>query len=148
MSSTIQHKSISARMTTDTLKSLRNDVSFDLFWEKVTCKVADLDSTEPQLPRRRKRPCRYDDGLSFLILLSNTSNGFTMKHLISLLIALNNRIYRRLETLLLKLSLPFIRMIWSTWIVFAQSSKHLVFTFRTCSKNRKAIMDSWQNQHL
>ena len=56
----LQHKSLSAaegqqiaQMTVETLKSLRNDASFDQFWGKVDHKANLLDISEPQLPRRR-----------------------------------------------------------------------------------------------
>ena len=71
LSRTLQQHSISAaegqqvaRMTIGTLKSLRNDQSFELFWTKVNQTTSNLDVNEPQLPRRRKVPRRYDDGLS------------------------------------------------------------------------------------
>ena len=53
---------VAAAMTVSTLKSLRNDASFELFWQKVAISAADLPIDEPALPRRRKRPCRFDDG--------------------------------------------------------------------------------------
>jgi len=36
----------------------------DLFWEKVTQRASSLGINDPQLPRCRKRPRRYDDGIS------------------------------------------------------------------------------------
>ena len=53
-----------ARMTTETLKTLRNDVAFHTFWQKVNSKAGELEISEPQLPRHRKLPRRLDDGLS------------------------------------------------------------------------------------
>ena len=53
-----------AQMTTHTFKSLRNDESLDLFWEKVTQRAMALDVDEPKLPRHCKQPRKYDDGLS------------------------------------------------------------------------------------
>ncbi len=71
LSRTLQSKSLSAAegqtiagMTVDTLSSLRNDASFDLFWAKVNDKATKLGVNDPQLPRKRKPPARYDDGLS------------------------------------------------------------------------------------
>lgn len=71
LSRTLQQRSISAaegqqvaQMTFGTLKSLRNDLSYDLFWTKVNQTAFNLDVNEPQLPRRRKVPRRYDNGLS------------------------------------------------------------------------------------
>ena len=48
-------------MVVSTLKSLRSDASFDLFWQ-VTASAEDLDVNKPALPRRRKIPRRFDDG--------------------------------------------------------------------------------------
>lgn len=71
LSSTLQNKSLSAaegqciaQMTIGTLKSVRSDNSFDLFWQKVNSKASELDIGEPVLPRRRRLPRRLDDDLS------------------------------------------------------------------------------------
>ena len=71
LNGTLQHKCMSAaegqkiaQMTTDTLKLLRNDESFDLFWEKVNNTASILNINKSQLPRQQKQPRRYDDGLS------------------------------------------------------------------------------------
>ena len=42
-----------AQMTIETLKSVCSDDSFDLFWQKVSTKVSELDIGDPELPRRR-----------------------------------------------------------------------------------------------
>ena len=70
-SSTLQHKTLSAaegqhiaQMTVGTLKSLRSDDSFDLFWQTANSKASELDISEPVLPRLRRLPRRFDDGLS------------------------------------------------------------------------------------
>ena len=39
-----------------TLESIRNDESFDLFWEKVLTHAKRLDVNEPTLPRQRSQP--------------------------------------------------------------------------------------------
>ena len=49
-------------MTVSTLKSLRNDAKFDLFWQKITASAEDLHVDKPALPRRRKVPRHLDDG--------------------------------------------------------------------------------------
>lgn len=73
LSKALQKKSISAaegqhvgRMVIDTLHSLRTEESYDLFWTKISTMAerADIDVEEPQLPRRRKTPRRFDDGLT------------------------------------------------------------------------------------
>ena len=37
-------------------------MAFDLFWGKVATFADSVRIEEPQLPRRRKRPARFDDG--------------------------------------------------------------------------------------
>ena len=71
LSSTLQHKSMSAaegqvlaKMTVQTLKSYRDDRSFDLFWESTRKRAQSLEVDEPRLPRWCKLPRRYDEGLS------------------------------------------------------------------------------------
>ena len=51
-----------ARMTVTTLEGLRNDQSFDSFWKLVLKKKHNYDVDDPELPRRRKRPARYEPG--------------------------------------------------------------------------------------
>ncbi len=71
LSATLQHQNLSAaegqrigQMTVQTLKSLRNEKNFDLFWERANRIVTELDVSEPQIPWRRRQPKRYDDGQS------------------------------------------------------------------------------------
>lgn len=49
-------------MTVSTLKSLRNDANFDLFWQKITASAEDLDADKPTLLRPRKAPWHLDGG--------------------------------------------------------------------------------------
>ena len=49
-------------LTLTTLKSIRNDVSFNSFWQRACASAQELDVNDPALPRRRKAPCRIDDG--------------------------------------------------------------------------------------
>ncbi len=49
-----------AELTVQTLNRIRSDDSFDLFRKKVGIKANSLELSEPQLPRRRKVPRRYD----------------------------------------------------------------------------------------
>ena len=51
-------------MTIATLKSLHNDTSFNLLWDKVNLMASKLHVDESQLPRIRKKPKRFDDGKS------------------------------------------------------------------------------------
>lgn len=53
-----------AKMTLTTLMSMRSDECYDLFWNEVALLADQFDVEEPQLPRRRRRPKRYNDGLS------------------------------------------------------------------------------------
>ena len=45
-------------MTVKTLNRIRNDDSFHLFWQRVVAESGSKGVNEPQLPRRRKAPCR------------------------------------------------------------------------------------------
>ena len=51
-----------AEMTVTSLKTLRTDDNFALFWSKVTKKATQLNIDEPALPRKRKRTVRYESG--------------------------------------------------------------------------------------
>ena len=71
LSQALQTKTISAaegqhlgKMVIDTLQGMRKDKLFDLFWEKVCGYVESFDVEQAQLPRKRKFPHRYDDGMS------------------------------------------------------------------------------------
>ncbi|XP_065903857.1 zinc finger MYM-type protein 1-like [Dysidea avara] len=83
LSRTLQHKAMSAaagqkvaQMTVQTLQSIRNDESFHLFWEKVSLFANSLEVDDPQLPRRRKRPNRYEEGTSTGDFPSNPKEVF------------------------------------------------------------------------
>ena len=69
LSRALQNEDISAAegktiadMTVSTLKSLRCDSCFDLFWQKTTASAEAGHVNPPSLPRRCKVPCRLDDG--------------------------------------------------------------------------------------
>ena len=71
LSSTLQLKTLSAAegqqvamMTIATLTSLRSDISFDLFWDKINIMASQLKVNEPQLPRCGKLTKKIDNGLS------------------------------------------------------------------------------------
>jgi hypothetical protein len=119
LSSTLKHKSLSAaegqqiaRMTTETLKSIRNDQSYDLFWKNTCHKASMLDIGEPQLPRRRRLPRRYDDGLSGGDFHDDPRSFYKQKYYEALDLIITcieerfdqpgYQIYRFLESLLLK----------------------------------------------
>ena len=71
LSKTLQNPELSstegheiAILTVKTLQRVRLDSDFDLFWEKVELRRVQLDVGEPQLPRKRKLPKRYEQGNS------------------------------------------------------------------------------------
>ena len=71
LSRTLHHKAFSAaqgqgnaRLTVQTLKSLRNDESFNLFCSRVCSTAESFAVEEPQLPRCRRVPKSIDDGTS------------------------------------------------------------------------------------
>ena len=71
LSKTLQHTSFSAaegqrlaKMTTDTLQSIRSEEMFKLFWQKRVTQANTLDIEELVLPRIRNVPRRYEVGSS------------------------------------------------------------------------------------
>ncbi len=67
LSKTLQSPKVSAaegqsiaKMTLVTLKSIRSESSFELFWDKVLKMTSEKDINDPELPRRRKIPNRLD----------------------------------------------------------------------------------------
>ena len=69
LSKTIQKPTLSvgdcqtlASLSIKTMQRLRSDDSFDLFWVNVNSKADKLEIAPPELPRKRKRPSRFDDG--------------------------------------------------------------------------------------
>ena len=69
LSKTLQSSSISAAggqrvsgLTLKTLEGIRSDDQFDLFWKSVLLKSRNLDISEPELPRKRKVPRRFEVG--------------------------------------------------------------------------------------
>ena len=71
LSAALQNASISAsegqrvaHLTVKTLERLRSDESFQLFWDTTMKKHSSFDISDPQLPRKRKRPQRFEVGSS------------------------------------------------------------------------------------
>jgi len=69
LSKTMQKADLSAAegqgvtsMIVTTLKSLRSDANFHLYWKKTTDAAANLNVDEPALPHRRKASRRFDEG--------------------------------------------------------------------------------------
>ena len=61
-------------MTIATLKRIRNNESFDLFWQKIEKARQSLDVGEPLLPRKRKALKRHDHGSAYPEFLMTTSH--------------------------------------------------------------------------
>ena len=51
-----------AGQTVETLKTMRSDEMFELFWKHVECLRVRTDTDEPTLPRKRRLPRRYELG--------------------------------------------------------------------------------------
>ncbi len=51
-----------AAMAVATLETIRSDAGFDAFWEIVMLHKRDVDIDEPELPRRRRVPSRFQEG--------------------------------------------------------------------------------------
>ena len=49
-------------MTVQTVKKLRSEQAFELFWLEANRKAEALDVPKPKLPRRRKCPMRFEHG--------------------------------------------------------------------------------------
>ena len=71
LSKTLQSSGMSAAegqkiadITVRSLNSIRTDDNFSLFWKLIKQKSSNLNINEPVLPRRKKRPRRYEDGAS------------------------------------------------------------------------------------
>jgi hypothetical protein len=56
------HAQTAAAMTRDTISSLRNEQSFNMFWSKTVKLAASAGVGQPTLPRRRGTPARLDPG--------------------------------------------------------------------------------------
>ena len=101
-----------AKMTVETLKSIRDDKSFDLFWESTKKKAEILVVDEPRLPRQRKLPRRYNDGLSDGDFHDTPASFYKQKYFEALDLMINcieqrfdqpgYRIFQSMELLLIK----------------------------------------------
>ena len=68
LSATLQRSSISAsegqhvaQLSVEAMEKLRNEDSFQLFWDSTIKLHASFDIADPQLPRKRKQPQRYEE---------------------------------------------------------------------------------------
>ena len=74
-------------MVVQTLLAIRKEDAFDIFWLKVLRSAQSFD-LEPQLPRNRRRPKRYEEGKADGefhndLSIRLASDSFIMKLLIS-----------------------------------------------------------------
>ena len=91
LSKTLQHNQISAaegqqlaQMTVRTLKTLRSELAYDLFWFELNKKDENLNIPEPELPRQKKRPRRLEKGAAepfFMVMSSLTTCKYTTRPL-------------------------------------------------------------------
>lgn len=93
LSHTLQHKSLSAaegqeisQRAIQTIQSIHNDESFDLFWGRVSHKATALDINEPQLPRQKSNQGGMKLDCQLVIIIENqkcTTGNPTLKQLMS-----------------------------------------------------------------
>ena len=119
LSRTLQSKILSAAegqevagMVVHTLEAIRDDASFDIFWIKVGKCAESLDISDPELPRRRRAPRRFEDGLAEGDFHTDTKAYYRQHYFEAVDLVVNcikerfdqpgYRVYRNLEQLLLK----------------------------------------------
>ena len=59
-----------AQLTRSTLLLMRTDENYDLFWARVLKLRDEFAAGEPTMPRKRKMPARYEDGIAPSVFLS------------------------------------------------------------------------------
>jgi len=71
LSVALQHQDLSAAegqalaaMTVKTLRTLRSDEQFQIFWKETRGKATVCQVSEPSLPRHRRAPARLEDGMA------------------------------------------------------------------------------------
>ena len=100
-----------AKLVTDTLQSIRTEECYDLFWQKVVYFCEDNSVQEAQLPRPRKLPSRFDDGLSRGHAAPSPKDHYRQMYFEAIDTAIGcfdqegYRVYCNLEDLLIKASL-------------------------------------------
>ena len=63
-------------MTTTTLKSIRTEEMYKLFWQKIITQANNLDIAQPTLPRKRKPPRCYEVGVGTGVTPSSPVDHF------------------------------------------------------------------------
>ena len=101
-----------ANLTCQTLERIRDDESYDLFWEKALQLQRDLDVDDPVLPRMRKTPRRHEIGSGEGDFHSSPKEYFKVHYYEALDLVVNfiqqrfdqpgYEIYRSLQDLLIK----------------------------------------------
>ena len=100
--------------TLRTLEGIRSDGQFDLFWKLVLLKSRNLDISEPQLPRKRKVPRRFEVGEGEVHFPATVEEHYRRYYFEALDLTINRvrqrfnqpgyRMYQHIESLLLKTS--------------------------------------------
>lgn len=121
LSKTLQHQSLSAaqaqdiaELTVKTLKGIRTDEAFELFFQLVECLRNRTDTEEPSLPRKRKAPKRLEVGDGDHYYSPTIQEHYRRQYFEAIDLAVSSiqdrfdqpgyAIYRNLEALLLKAS--------------------------------------------
>ena len=104
LSKALQKKDLSAMaakkcasVTVSGLKDLRSDSKFSEYWAEVTGKASDLGIAEPTLPRKRKRPRRFDEASSSTYH-DDTPESMYKRYYFEILDTLVGEIERRFES--------------------------------------------------
>ena len=100
-----------ATMTVKTLQSLRTDSNFDLFWRKAEIARQKLDVNDPELPRKRKLPKRFEDGSAEPEFSSDCKQHFRQQYFEAIDLIVNSinarfdrlgyKVYKNLQDLLI-----------------------------------------------
>lgn len=122
LSKSLQAKKLSATtgqnladLTVKTLQSLRNEESFNAFYDVVLIKANEIESlSEPVLPRKRRAPSRYEEGTGepyYPATPREYYRSIFYEALDTIILAIKERfsqpafiVYRNLESLLVKAS--------------------------------------------
>ena len=119
LSKGLQHETLAAsegqsmaQLTLDTLARLRNDESFNKFYQDVKYKAETVDVNEPSLPRKRKMPKRFQSGDAAHFFPQTESDMFRHKYFEALDLVTNCvktrfdqpgfKVFRNVEELLVK----------------------------------------------
>ena len=102
LSRTLQHQHLSAAegqhvvsLTEKTLDKIRTYDAFELFWGKAALIKSKHDISEPDLPRRRKAPRRYEVGESSGDFHNTSKSYYKQQYLEALGLIINNFVKKR-----------------------------------------------------